>query len=200
MKLTTLIPAALLMLYPSLRTATAQTYQAIVESRTASTTITAPGFSLFAEWEPGIAPPVTRASADGNITHWNGEGYTGLTDWPSLVSQARRRPMLIGRTLQGSASGQGNAMYIQIGEHRYTGTVTIGDGDWFDRYACEVTITVTDWPWHRGDADRDGTRSVGDLWYYTAVYTAGHWQADFDGDDAITTQDLFDFLAAYFGP
>ena len=199
-----LIPAALLLACPMARTANAQTthyLNCVVESRATSTTIAAPGLSLFADFAPTntLAPflPETWCSVDGNLTHWNSEGYTGLTVFPTLV--VARQMTLVGRTLQGSAVGQGQAVSIRVSNVNAVAIGQIEPGGWVDRYTCDVAVNIAPWPWHPGDANRDGVRNPGDIWYYTEQFMAHHPQADFNGDDAVTMQDLFEFIAAYFG-
>ena len=204
-----LIPAALLLVAPMVRTANAQTthhIRCVVESREFSTTIAAQpdeerAFSLFANFAPTntLAPfvPETWCSVDGNLTHWNSEGYTGLTVFPTLV--VARQMTLVGRTLQGSAVGQGQAVSIRVSNVNAVAIGQLEPGGWVDRYTCDLAVNIGPWPWHPGDANKDGVRNPGDIWYFTEQYMKAQPQADFDGDDAVTMQDLFDFLTAYFG-
>lgn len=201
-----LIPAALMLVAPVERPVYAQASVyagCAVEARADSTTIAAPGLSLTADWSAantlGPFVPETRVDADGNRTWWNSEGYTGRTEWPWLVETGLMgRRTLVGRTLQGSPAGQGRAVYVRVVNVRAVAVGQVEPGGWVDRYVCDVLVTVEPWPAHPGDANRDGVRTPGDIWYFTSQYMSGHPQADFDGDGAVTMADLFDFLAAYF--
>lgn len=194
-------PVLIALLASAPKPAVAQTFTAAVESRATSTTITAPGLTIVGDWAASnpLAPflPETFADIDGNVTHWNSEGYTGRTEWPWL---AGGRATLIGRTLQGSAAGAGKAVFIRVTGHEYLGTTIIAPGDWFDRYTCTIVVSVVDWPWHPGDANRDGVRNAGDIWYNVEQYMRGEPQADVNGDGVLTQQDIFDFLDSFFGP
>ncbi len=50
-----------------------------------------------------------------------------------------------------------------------------------------------------GDFNHDGAVSVQDIFDFLAAYFAGGPNADFNGSGEVTVQDIFDFLAAYFG-
>lgn len=202
MNLWKLMPRLMLVAFvPPTAFAQTTTYTNVaVESRATSTTYTGEGLSIVGEW-PASNPlvpflPETFATIDGNLTHWNSEGYTGHTEWPRLV---HGNPTLIGRTLQGSAAGSGKAVVVRVTQHAYNGTTIIADGNWFDRYTCTLVVSVIDWPWHPGDFNRSGNRSIIDLWTFCEQYFLGRPQADFDGDGAVMQQDLFDFIAAYLG-
>ena len=53
-------------------------------------------------------------------------------------------------------------------------------------------------PCCRADFNRSGAVSVQDIFDFLAAYFAGNPRADFNGSGAVTVQDIFDFLAAYF--
>jgi glucose/arabinose dehydrogenase len=50
------------------------------------------------------------------------------------------------------------------------------------------------------DFNADGTVSVQDIFDFLAAYFGGLASADFNGVGGVTVQDIFDFLAAYFSP
>lgn len=181
------------------------TYACAVESRATSTTITAPGLMLHGQWEAAnpYTPfvPETRVDAGGNRTHWNSEGYSGLTAWPWLAESGYfGNWTLVGRTLQGSPAGAGQAMYVRVESHRVVRVGQPEPGGWVDRYECSLTVNITDWPWHPGDANRDGMRSATDIYYVIEQHVLHQPQADFNGDGTVTMQDLLDFLDAFFTP
>lgn len=196
-----LIPAALMLVAPVPRTAIAQTttYEVAVESRATSTMYSGEGLSIVGMWVPD-APfqPVSIGLVGGNAFHWNSEGYTGRTEWPILGAPSTGW-MLLGKTLQGSAAGVGKAVWGITTRQRVVAVGQPVPGGWVDRYTCDLTIRVEDWPWRPADFNRSGNVSIMDIYTFCEQYLMGSWQADFDGDDAITTQDLFDFIAAYLG-
>ena len=48
------------------------------------------------------------------------------------------------------------------------------------------------------DFNCSGTLTVQDIFEFLASYFGGEFRADFNGSQSITVQDVFDFLAAYF--
>ncbi|MCC6320148.1 MAG: immunoglobulin domain-containing protein [Phycisphaerales bacterium] len=52
----------------------------------------------------------------------------------------------------------------------------------------------------RGDFNCDGSQSVQDIFDFLAAYFGNDPSGDFNNSNSITVQDIFDFLAAYFTP
>ena len=50
----------------------------------------------------------------------------------------------------------------------------------------------------RSDFTGDGAVTVQDVFDFLAAWFAGSARADFNGDNTVSVQDIFDFLAAYF--
>lgn len=202
MNLWRLMPRLMLVAFvPPTAIAQTTTYTGVaVESRATSTTYTGEGLSIVGQW-PASNPlypfvPETRVNASGNLAHWNSEGYSGRTEWPRLGAPSTGW-MLVGRTLQGSPAGEGKAVFAITTNAQVVRVGELEPGGWVDRYTCDLTIRITDWPWHPGDFNRSGNRSIMDIYTFCDQYMLGRPQADFDGDDAVTPQDLFDFIAAY---
>lgn len=202
-----LIPAALMLVSPVQQPVYAQptTYAVTVETRAAgSMTISGPGVMIHSDWTATnpLSPfvPEVLGNINGDLIHWNGDGLTGqvIYNWlhsPPLGESA----ILAGRTLAFSASGPGRAVYLSAANDRDYSVRLDFDG-WVETRGCDLTVTVAAWPVHPGDENRDGFRSVADIWTFTERFVRRFPQADFNGDGAITPQDLFDFLAAYFTP
>jgi hypothetical protein len=55
-------------------------------------------------------------------------------------------------------------------------------------------------PCCKGDFNQNGIKSVQDLFDFLAAYFGGNLCADTNGSGTLSVQDLFDFLAAYFSP
>jgi hypothetical protein len=54
-------------------------------------------------------------------------------------------------------------------------------------------------PLCRADFNGDGVLGVQDIFDFLAAYFGNYPDADFNGDQAVGVQDIFDFLGAYFG-
>lgn len=203
-----LIPAALMLVAPVARPVYAQPIVyvgAVVETRASGTsTIAAPGVLIRSDWSAGnaLAPFVPDVVGDiaGDLIRWNGDGYTGLVVYNWLISPPRGQSMILaGRTRQGSASGPFRAVWLRAANDRGY-AVRMDGAEWVESRACDLAVLVTPWPWHPADENRDGVRNASDVWTFTERYVLGLPQADFNGDGAVTAGDLFDFVAAYFGP
>lgn len=208
-----LIPAALMLVCPVPRTAVAgplppppvpAAYTVRVETTSGGTmTITGPGVAIVSRWGAGepLSPfvPYSEGEIDGTRWRWNSDGYSGLVIYSWLYEPPLGRTMILAaRTLVDRRVEPAQAVYLRaINDRDYT--VETVPGGWIERRTCDLAVLLTPWPFHPGDANSDGTRSPSDLWYYTAQYIAQQPQADFTGDGAITSDDLFGFLAAYFG-
>lgn len=89
-------------------------------------------------------------------------------------------------------------------DEEVNGCFTLKDFGWnyclFDLGADGLVnhLDVDPLPYCPGDWNQSGMISVDDVFYFLADWFRGF--ADFNGNNGTTIQDIFDFLAAYFGP
>ena len=68
-----------------------------------------------------------------------------------------------------------------------------------DGTVCNVAGNNTT-PCCKGDYNQNGVKSVQDIFDFLAGYFGGSLCADTNGSGTLSVQDIFDFLAAYFTP
>ena len=81
-----------------------------------------------------------------------------------------------------------------------TGDLVVGGT--FERAGAEVSVHFATWsvgsPICAADFDCSGAASVQDIFDFLAAYFGNNPRADFNHSGAISVQDIFDFLSAYF--
>jgi hypothetical protein len=207
-----LIPAALLLLHPELRTAVADTARFEVTASGAVTAeINGTAWPLPADF--GMARNVTTGS-DGT-QYWclhSFRGYNG--HHPTWIGGATATPAPSPFVWHGHVGtfsgidypGGGVELYpMPLFIAGYPMARLVGEPVWvldtlpMGSYSVVIGGGSPLRVHPRGDVNFDGVVGPQDVFDFLEAWFAGEMTADFSGDDALSVQDLFEFLAAYFG-